>query len=161
MATTAGSAGPAAVFLDTNVLLAATDEGRSTHAGARAILERWPAEGTALYASGQILREYLVVATRPEPDNGLGLALPKALDNLAEFLGRLRFLDEDERVADRLRMLLREVPAAGKQVHDANLVATMLVHGVDTLVTADVSHFRRYGELLRILDLASVSPATG
>ena len=80
------------------------------------------------------------------------------LNNVAELSGRLRLLGEDERVADRLVELLREVPAAGKQIHDANVVATMLVHGVDTLVTADASHFRRYGVLLRVLDLATVAP---
>ena len=82
----------ASVFLDTNVLLAVTDEGRTEHGAARAILERGPTAGTALYTSGQVLREYLAVATRPESVNGLGLPLPQALDNVAELAGRLRLL---------------------------------------------------------------------
>jgi predicted nucleic acid-binding protein len=52
-------------LLDTNVLLAATDEGRDQHARAIETLDEWPAAGTTLYTSGQILREYLAVATRP------------------------------------------------------------------------------------------------
>lgn len=39
----------------------------------------WPASGSVLYTSGQILREYLVVATRPVHHNGLGLARPDAV----------------------------------------------------------------------------------
>ena len=33
-------------------------------------LNQWPTGGVACYTSGQILREYLVVVTRPAADNG-------------------------------------------------------------------------------------------
>jgi predicted nucleic acid-binding protein len=52
-------------ILDTNVLLAATDEAREDHEDAIAAINLWPASGVVLYTSGQILREYLAVATRP------------------------------------------------------------------------------------------------
>lgn len=45
--------------VDTNVLLAATDADRAAYPRARAVLDEWPAQGTTLYASGQILRDYL------------------------------------------------------------------------------------------------------
>ncbi len=51
------------VVLDTNVLIAATDQGRPEHARALSALIDWPAAGTALYSTGQVLREYLSVAT--------------------------------------------------------------------------------------------------
>lgn len=60
-------------MLDTNVLLAATDEGRAEHDQAVEIINDWPGRGTTLYTSGQIMREYLAVATRPAVRNGLGL----------------------------------------------------------------------------------------
>ena len=56
---------PDRVMLDTNVLLAATDEGRAEHRDALMIMNEWAAGGTTLCTSGQILREYLAVATRP------------------------------------------------------------------------------------------------
>jgi predicted nucleic acid-binding protein len=56
-------------MIDTNVLLAATDEGRSEHHDALTILNNWPAGDTTLCISGQILREYLAVATRPADRN--------------------------------------------------------------------------------------------
>src|SRR5437899_12825018 len=83
-----------AVFVDTNVLLAATDEGRADHAGAVEVLQQWPASGTVLYTSGQILREYLVVTTRPTAVNGLGLSRRDAVANVERLRTRLRFLDE-------------------------------------------------------------------
>lgn len=39
------------------------------------------------------------------------------------------------------------------QIHDANVVATMLEHELVSLVTANPRHFARFGELLDIHDL--------
>ena len=73
---------PDRVLLDTSVLLAATDEGRAEHHDALTVLNDWAAGHTDLCTSGQILREYLTVATRPAEMNGLGLNLPDALGNV-------------------------------------------------------------------------------
>lgn len=139
------------VLLDTNVLLAATDEGRPEHRAALALFQDWPAQGTALYTSGQVLREYLVVATRPRARNGLGMEVSDALANVAAFRGRLRFLPEDEKVFDRLAGLLDEAPCPGKPIHDAHVAATMLVHGVETIVTSNLADFARFGSHIRAL----------
>lgn len=48
--------------------------------------------------------------------------------------------------------LCREVPAAGRQIHDANIVATMLAHGAQDLVTFNVADFLRYGDRIEVLD---------
>lgn len=140
MATTAADR----VVLDTNVLLAATDSGRAEHAAALDVLDEWPAQGVALYTSGQILREYLSVATRPERQNGLGLSMADGLGNVRALRGRMGVLPESEKVLERLLVLLDDVTCAGKQVHDANVVATMLVHGVETIATINVGDFARF-----------------
>jgi predicted nucleic acid-binding protein len=139
------------VLLDTNILLTATDEARPAHPRALATLNEWPAAGTALYTSGQILREYLSVATRPVVDNGLGLAQDDAVTNVRAYRGRLRLVAENEKVADRLLTLVDEIDCTGKQLHDANVVATMLAHGVDTLVTLNAADFARYEEHIAVL----------
>src|ERR1700761_4517162 len=115
---------PDRVMLDTNVLLAATDEARTEHRDALTILNEWAAGGTTLCTSGQILREYLAVATRPAGNNGLGLKPADAVANVRAIRERTAFLAEDARVADRLQGLLTDVECAGKQVHDANVIAT-------------------------------------
>lgn len=144
---------PDRVMLDTNVLLAATDEGRAEHRDALAILNEWAAEGTTLCTSGQILREYLAVATRPVENNGLGLKPADAVSNVRAIRERTTFLAEDARVADRLQGLLADVECGGKQVHDANVIATMLAHGVGTVITMNVQdfvRFERYVSLIRL-----------
>jgi predicted nucleic acid-binding protein len=144
---------PGRVMLDTNVLLAATDEARPEHRGALTIVNDWAATDTILCTSGQILREYLAVATRPAERNGLGLRLRDALGNVRAIRERTIVLAEDSRVTDRLLGLLADVECGGKQVHDANVVATMLVHGIDTVVTmntGDFARFDRYVSLVRL-----------
>lgn len=141
--------------LDTNVLLAATDEGRPDHGQALEVLNGWPAAGTALYSSGQIMREYLSVATRPVALNGLGQARADAIANARALRVGLRLLPETDKVADRLLRLLEDVECSGRQVHDANVVATMLVHGVDTLVTANRADFARFAHLITVLAVTS------
>ncbi|MGH9301254.1 MAG: type II toxin-antitoxin system VapC family toxin [Acidimicrobiales bacterium] len=139
--------------MDTNILLAATDEARQQHEMAIAAINVWPASGLVLYTSGQIMREYLAVATRPVKRNGLGMARGDAIANVRALRARLTLLAEDTKVSDRLIGLLEAVECSGKQIHDANVVATMLVHGIDTVVTMNVDDFSRFGDHVRVADL--------
>ncbi len=139
--------------LDTNVLLAATDEARQEHGRAVAAINVWPASGLVLYTSGQILREYLAVATRPVVRNGLGMARPDAVANVRALRARLNLLAEDVKVSDRLLELLDTVKCTGKQIHDANVVATMVVHGINTIVTMNLDDFARFGAHVQVIGL--------
>ena len=80
---------------DTSILLTATDEGRAEHEQALGIVNGWPAQGTTLYTSGQVIRQYLGAATRPATRNGLGLTAPDALENARAFRSRMLFLTEE------------------------------------------------------------------
>lgn len=144
---------PDRVMLDTNVLLAATDADRRGHGDALAVVNTWPRRGAALCLSGQILREYLAVATRDVQQNGLGMKMPEAVSNVRAFRSRMVLLDEGATVTDRLLLLLENVECTGKQTHDANVVAAMLVHDVATVVTADVRGFRRFSPFVTVLEL--------
>lgn len=132
------------VLLDTNILIAATDEGRDDHKKALSILTDRPAAGMTLYTSGQILREYLAVATRPVDVNGLGLGQSDAIANVMTFQRRLRLIHENDKTLRRLLTLLGDVPCTGKQIHDANVVATALAHGIAAIVTLNSADFARF-----------------
>lgn len=144
---------PDRVMLDTSVLIAATDEGRAEHRDALTVVNDWAAGPTELCMSGQILREYLTVATRPAEKNGLGLNLQDALGNASAIRERTTLLAEDAKVADRLLSLLTDVECRGKQVHDANVVATMLVHGVRAVVTMNLEDFGRFEGHVSLIQL--------
>ena len=64
-------------------------------------------------------------------------------------------LDETRAVATRLLALVEAAGCSGKQVHDANIVATMLEHGVTALVTDNPADFRRYAGI-ELWDLAAL-----
>jgi hypothetical protein len=66
---------------------------------------------------------------------------------------RTAFLVEDARVADRLQGLAADVECGAKQVHDANLVATMLAHDVGTVVTMNLADFARFERYLTLVEL--------
>ena len=143
MAPTAGDI----LFIDTNVLLTATDESRPQHRHAGRLLSASGHHGLHLAASGQILREYLVVATRPADANGLGLHVRDAAANVSEFLRCIHLYDETEEVSRRLRQLALTYGLHGKRLHDANLVATMSVHGIRALVTDNQSDFAPFDDI--------------
>ena len=48
--------------------------------------------------------------------------------------------------------LCREVAVGGRQIHDANIVATMLARGEHRLLTFNVADFRRYGDRIELVD---------
>ena len=113
-----------------------------------------PATVRSLFTSAaKIVREYLVVVTRPqiwsEP-----LATEDALEDAMRLVSSFTVLEDGPNVmADADRALCREVPAAGKQIHDANIAATMLAHGERRLLTLNAKDFRRYGKRIELVDL--------
>jgi predicted nucleic acid-binding protein len=141
------------LFVDTNVLLTATDEQRAHHKDALTVLGTAASKGIHLALSGQILREYLVVATRPRPSNGLGLSTADALANVDEFLRCVIVYDETEAVARRLRALVRSAGLSGTRIHDGNVAATMLAHGLTLILTQNAADFEAFA------GLAIVTPA--
>ena len=131
-------------FVDTNVLLAASDVSRESHKHCHALLESGLAGKCSLFANGQIYREYLVVATRPVEVNGLGMATDEALGNLNEFSRCIRILEENVLVCRQVQSLTRQYNLKGKRIHDANIIATMMEHGLEEVVTENQPDFREF-----------------
>ena len=85
------------LFVDTNVLLTATDESRPLHSEALNLLSGTTGRDKRLAASGQVVREYLVVATRPIENNGLGLSVADAEANVTEFCATLIYMTKPKK----------------------------------------------------------------
>jgi predicted nucleic acid-binding protein len=140
-----------AVVVDTNVLLAATDRDRASHAAATVFLDQ---DERTLAVTPQIVREYLAVSTRPQSANGLGMSPEDAAANVDQLLVDLVLLSEGAASTRRLLDLLRDGSCSGKQVHDANVVAVALAHDAGTIVTDNTRHFARFADLISIEDLS-------
>jgi predicted nucleic acid-binding protein len=134
-------------LLDTNVLLEATDEARVYHSAARRLIER----RAHLVFPAQVVREFLVVGTRPVSANGLGMTLADAMENVREFRRVVRLLPEEKPVLPTLLSLLGNAPCLGKRIHDAHLVATAMVHRVKTIVTLNTEDFLPFHSQVRVI----------
>ncbi len=75
------------------------------------------------------------------------------LKNYESFQKHFILLGEDRDTVNELRQLLSKIPAAGKQVHDANIVATMLAHNIPCLLTNNTADFARYSQLITVIPL--------
>jgi len=140
------------------VFLAATDSARALRRNALFALEDWPSQGVRTYTSTQVLREYLAVATRPRTANGLGLALDRALANIDEFETAVEVLPETLKTWAKLRAILGSAKLSGVRVHDSNIAACALAHGIGTILTANTADFDQLP--IATVDLAALEPQT-
>jgi predicted nucleic acid-binding protein len=138
-------------FIDTNVLVYAAAGGAPLFDRARAALAQAAANGPVTN-SRQVLREYLSVMTRQQTWEK-PLTLSQAVSDTARFVRQFTVLEDGPSVWEQLIMLSRRYSFAGRQVHDANIVATMLAHGERRLLTLNVADFRRFARLIDVLAL--------
>ncbi len=147
---TIGDGDPAIV--DTNVLVYASESRAPLHAVARRALQDLHDAGVVLWISRQIIREYLSTLTRPQLwGNPLPIAILGAEVQRLERL--FRVAEDGPEVTARLLALMRQIPVGGKQVHDANIVATMQAHGIRRLLTHNTADFARFAGLITVVPL--------
>ena len=140
------------VFVDTNVLVYAHVAEAPWHQRAQEAIADHEAAGAPLWVSRQVLREYLVSLTRPQP-----FPMPPSLEavvaQVQQFQQRFHVANEGPEVTTRLLALLTEVPTRGRRIHDANMVATMLVSGVRRVLTHNTDDFVRFAAFIEVLPL--------
>ena len=135
------------IFVDTNILLIATDELREFHIIAKRLIGIANSLGFHLGFNGQIIREYLAVATRPPDANGLGMKVKAALGNIDAFRNSILFYEENKDVSKTLCSLVGNLHLKGKKIHDANIVATMFTHGILKLITENQDDFKDFSKI--------------
>jgi predicted nucleic acid-binding protein len=140
------------VFVDTNVLVYATRPSVGQHMAAKAALARLEDEGSPLWVSPQVLREYLAAVTRPQA-TAPALPMVTAVADVRRFRAIFGVAGEGADVLSRLLDLLAASRGAGRQAHDANIVATMLEQGIRRLLTFNAADFRRFA---RVIDVESL-----
>jgi predicted nucleic acid-binding protein len=86
----------------------------------------------------------LRISRRDDPYYGIvAVLLERLLNNVDTSL-----YTRSASVYEKWRQLVREYRVRGVQVHDARLVATMLVHRIPNLITLNVTDFARYAEIV-------------
>jgi predicted nucleic acid-binding protein len=140
------------VFVDTNILIYAQQALSPFHPQATAKLQALAAAGHPLWISRQILREYLAVMSRP---GVLTAAIPMTnlVSDVQAFERQFLIAEDGPIVMGHLLNLLTAIPCAGKQIHDANIIATMLGHGIQRLLTHNNADFTRFAAHVTVLPL--------
>jgi len=128
-------------FLDTNILLRMIMSQADQHA-----------EVDALWISGQIIREFIVQVTHPRTLRQ-PLTIEQAVREIEAISSLFRVADETVAVRGKLLELVQHYPTRGKQVHDANIVATMLVYKIETLLTLNMDDLNRFSDKINIVTL--------
>lgn len=144
-----------AVLLDTNILLRlAQPHHPSAQVAARALLSL-RAGGETLHITQQNIVEFWAVATRPIAANGLGFSTEQTAAEV-DALKRLFVLLPELPVQEAWERLVTQYGVSGKNAHDAHLIAAMMVHGIESILTFNAQDFLRYGEV-RVLDVTQIA----
>jgi predicted nucleic acid-binding protein len=138
------------VFCDTNVVIRLNIVETPEHQQVKQAITKLIADGNPLWISRQVLREFCMVLTRPQ-------TFPIPL-NPRDVVARARTLatlfevaDEPEAVTENLFHLIETIPMGGKQVYDANLVATMQAHQIRHIFTLNPTDFERFLPQIEII----------
>lgn len=135
------------IFLDTNVLIYANAAESPLHQVALRAIETQYNAGVELSISRQVLREYLATFSRPQR-----FMNPRPIATVVErirfFQKRFRVVEDGPHVTEQLLTLLQQITVGGKQVHDANIVATMLAYGIPRLLTNNTDDFVRFAGII-------------
>ncbi|MFN0175571.1 MAG: type II toxin-antitoxin system VapC family toxin [Saprospiraceae bacterium] len=140
------------IFIDTNILVYANNSLSPFCTAARTKLNDAMATYENLWVSRQVFREFAVIVTREM----LAAGNPDfvKLESVIQQFERDFFVAEDSsKVTAQWLSLLKQTKSAGKQVHDTNIVATMLIHDIDSVLTNNVSDFQRFSHLITIVPM--------
>lgn len=133
------------ILLDTNIVLRLADRAAPEHRAIRLALQKLDAHGVGLVLAPQVLIEFWVVATRPVDVNGFGWTTEIVGAAIARLRERFDLLAESPELFQRWIELVVQRDLRGKRAHDARLAAIALVHGVERILTFNVSDFSGIG----------------
>lgn len=140
------------LFVDANILLYADLTDSAFHRAARERLSYFLSTGFVLYISNQVLREYMSGMSRVMMN--VGRYDPARLSTDVQRMEcEYEVLEETGLTRRNLLQLLNWFPTGGKQVHDANIVATMQQYGIRKLLTNNVDDFKRFDSVIDVIPL--------
>jgi len=130
--------------VDTNVLLRSIDDGHGAQPIAQKGLFALRDRAETLSIFPQNLIEFWAVATRPVANNGLGLSIAKAEEEIISLKTLFALLPDTPEIFPEWERVVVKYRVSGKQTHDARLVAAMIVHDVKHLLTFNAPDFKRF-----------------
>lgn len=141
---------------DTNFSLRFAFRQNPQHQTVRQAVRNLRKRGDRIFIVPQNGVEFWNPATRPVKNNGFGFSIDDA-DFFLRLVERVfPLLPDDARIHREWRKLVVNFGVSGVRVHDARIVAAMLVHQVTHILTFNTSNFVRYSSL----GIVAVDPKT-
>src|SRR5262245_42555519 len=123
------------ILLDTNILVRLVQPGHPMRLIADDAVAELLRRKDELCIVPQNLYEFWAVCTRPAAQNGLNFSVAQVDAELTRPKGVFKLLPDSAAILPQWEFLVRSFGVTGKNAHDARLVAAMIVHGVDQLLT--------------------------
>ncbi|NEO54026.1 MAG: type II toxin-antitoxin system VapC family toxin [Okeania sp. SIO3B5] len=137
-------------LLDTNILLRLRQTTHPQHSNALKAVLFLKKKQETLCIFPQNLMGFWVVATRPMEVNGLGLNFQQALQEI-QLLKTFFILYEDKpSIFQQWEILIVKYQVMGKKAHDTRLVAGMIIHQVNYILTFNINDFKNYSEITAV-----------
>jgi predicted nucleic acid-binding protein len=145
-------------LLGTNLLLRLANPADAQHLIARRALRSLFRSKGVVCVVPQVLYEFWVVATRPIERNGLGYSQLDTTRTINRWMGVIKLIDDEPGIHAIWFDLVQRYFVSGKPAHDARLVAAMIKHKIDRLLTFNDADFKRYTEITAESPLSLQSP---
>jgi predicted nucleic acid-binding protein len=81
------------------------------------------------------------------------IPIASLIADVRSFASAFRLAEDTQVVTDNLLVLIGSIPVGGKQVHDANIVASMQAYGVSRLLTHNTADFACFASVITVLPL--------
>ena len=134
-----------ATLVDSNILLRSVQTHHPHYALVERALASLRGQKETLFVTTQNLVEFWAVATRPTgSENGLGMTTEQGGKELDAIKDLFPVLPEPPSILEHWERLVRTYRVAGRNTHDARLVAVMKFHGLARILTFNVADFARY-----------------
>jgi predicted nucleic acid-binding protein len=137
-------------LVDTNILLRSVDISHPMNPNAANAISRLRNRGENLHIVPQNLIEFWNVYTRPTERNGLGRSVAETQAEVNHLKVLFPLLLDTPGIYQEWERLVVAYGIRGVNVHDARLVAAMLVHGLTHILTFNISDFARYSEITAV-----------
>ena len=140
------------IFLDTNILIYLRLQESPLHTEALSTVRKLEADGYELWISRQVLREYYAALRLPNVYQQ-PVSLSAILDDIRMFEKGFHVANDTAETTHHWVNLVQSLAIEGKATHDANVVATMLAHGIAYLLTYHVDDFKQFDAYIELIPL--------
>ena len=138
------------ILVDSNLALRLIETDHPHHVAASFALARYGGLGVELAIAPQSFYEIYVVMTRPTDVGGFGFSSEQAFKAINRIEGFFTLVAETRNIFAIWRSLVKRYAVIGKRAHDVRLVAMMMDHGINEIVTFNDADFKQFTEIKTI-----------